>query len=108
MSYEDRLKYLGLPTLKYRRDRNDVIQVFKIMRVIDKLNVNTFFKMSRGHNFKIAKHNRTRQRANVFSQRVTNPWNSLPKECVNSETLNKFKSSLNDAWKDHPENFSYV
>ena len=84
------------------------------MNGIDKLDVNTFFKMStdsrtRGHNFKIVKQqNRTKQRASVFSQRVINPWNSLPKGCVNSDSVNKFKSSLNDAWKDHPEKFSCV
>ena len=44
------------------------------MQEIDKLDVNTFFKMStdmrtRGHNFKIVKQqNRTKQRASVFSQ----------------------------------------
>ena len=27
LSYEERLKHLGLPTLKYRRERNDMIQV---------------------------------------------------------------------------------
>ena len=34
LSYEEILKHLGLPTLKYRRDRNDVIQVY--MHGIDK------------------------------------------------------------------------
>ena len=58
LSYEERLKHFGLPTSKYRRDRNDVIQVYKIMHGIDKLDVNTFFKMStdsrtRCHKFKI-------------------------------------------------------
>ena len=114
LSYEERLKHLGLPTLKYRRERNDMIQVYKIMNGIDKLDVNTFFKMStdtrtRGHNFKITKQqNRTVQRASVFSQRVITPWNALPEKCVNSDSINKFKSSLNDAWKDHPEKFSCV
>ena len=30
-SYEDRLKKLGIPTLKYRRPRGDLIEVFKII-----------------------------------------------------------------------------
>ena len=106
------MKHLDLPALRYRQARNDVIQAFKIMQRIDKLDVNTFFKMStetqtREHNFKIAKQqNRTIQRANVFSQRVINPWNST--ECINSDSLNKLKSSLNDAWKDHPLKFSGI
>ena len=108
LSYDERLKHLGLPTLKYKRDRNNVIHVYKIMQGIDKLDVNTFFKMSsdsrtRGHKFKIVKQqNRTKQRASVFPQRVFNQWNSLPKDCVNSNTINKFMSSLKDAWKDRP------
>ena len=31
LSYEDRLKKLGTPTLKYRRLRGDLIEVFKII-----------------------------------------------------------------------------
>ena len=55
------------------------------------------FDIGTGHDFKIAKQqNRTTQRANVFSQRVINPWNPLPKERVNSDSLNKFNSSLNE------------
>ena len=42
-SYEERMKRLGLPALRYRGARNDVSQVFKIMQRIDKLDVNTFF-----------------------------------------------------------------
>ena len=114
LSYEERMKRLGLPALRYRQARNDVIQVFKIMQRTDKLDVNTFFKMSTemrtgGHSFKIVKQqNITTQRANVFSQQVIIPWNSLPTECVNSGILIKFKSSLNDAWKDQPLKFSCI
>ena len=31
LSYKERLKYLTLPTLKYRRIRGDMIEVFKIV-----------------------------------------------------------------------------
>ena len=44
----------------------------------------------------------------MFSQRVITPWNALPKKCVNSHSIHKYKSSHNDAWKDHPEKFSCV
>ena len=60
LSYEERFKHFGLSTLKYRRERNDMIQIYKVMNGIDKLDANTFFKIStdtltRGHNFKITK-----------------------------------------------------
>jgi hypothetical protein len=31
LSYENRLKTLGLPTLEYRRDRYDMIKVYKAL-----------------------------------------------------------------------------
>ena len=34
LSYEDRLKKLGIPTLKYERLRGDLIEVFKIKMAI--------------------------------------------------------------------------
>ena len=37
LSYEDRLKTLGMPSLEYRRERSDMIQVYKIMHGIDKV-----------------------------------------------------------------------
>ena len=36
LSYSERLKALGLPTLEYRRERADMIQVYKILHEIDK------------------------------------------------------------------------
>ena len=37
LSYEDRLKTLGLPSLEYRRERSNMIQAYKIMHGIDKV-----------------------------------------------------------------------
>ena len=114
LPYENRLKFLGLPTLKYRRERADVIQVFKIVKQIDNLNTELFFQKTdysktRGHNYKLRKaHNRLRIRHNVFSQRAIDAWNDLPYECVNSDSLNSFKSALNRAWKNKPGKFSSV
>ena len=42
LSYDARLKMLDLPTLKYRRFRGDMIQVYKINNV-DNINFDTFF-----------------------------------------------------------------
>ena len=101
LPYDDRLRFLGLPTLCYRRVRNDMIQVFKIMNQIDKLDKTIFFKelnqsSTRGHSQKLAKsHSRVNVRLNSFSQRVVNKWNDLTEECVQSSSLNNFKSNLN-------------
>ena len=50
-------KTLGLPTLEYRRLRADVIQVYKILNQIDRVDIDQFFTMSelstRGNSLKI-------------------------------------------------------
>ena len=111
LSYEERLRNLGLPTLNYRRCRTDMIQVYKILNKIESIPVDKFFTLADGtrtrrHKHKLVKgHNRTRHRACMFSQRVINPWNNLPSSCVESDSVNSFKSALNVAWKDHPLKF---
>ena len=106
--YEERLRILGLPTLTYRRERNDVIQIFKILNNIDKLEKDLFFKdanktTTRGHSMKLAKgHSRLNIRAKAFSQRSVNAWNSLSESCICSQTVNNFKSNLNEHWMRHP------
>ena len=42
-SYERRLKFLNLPSLKYRRCRGDLIQTYKILHSIDDLKTEDFF-----------------------------------------------------------------
>ena len=46
LSYPERLKHIGLPTLEYRRERADVMEVFKILSNTDLANKDKFFKMA--------------------------------------------------------------
>jgi len=39
MNYQDRLKQLKLPTLKFRSIRGDIIEVYKIMTNSNKINM---------------------------------------------------------------------
>ena len=52
INYTDRLKMLNLPTLKYRRKRGDLIQVFKIFNGLYDINWEDFFTLdiNRTHN----------------------------------------------------------
>ena len=57
LSYEDRLTKLGIPSLKYRRLRGDLIEVYKIITKKDiKSNCNLFLHkelVTRGNRYKL-------------------------------------------------------
>ena len=103
MRYEDRLSNTGLMKLEKRRARGDLIQVFKIIKVIDKVDYQRFFEIAttdrnhktRGHNLKIIK-GRCKYdfRKHFFSQRVVNAWNGLSQFVIDAETVNCFKNRL--------------
>ena len=89
-----------------------MVQVFKIMHDIDKVDKGKLFQMSeynttRGHSLKLfKKRSHLNVRANYFTQRVVDKWNSLPECVVTAPSLNAFKSRLNKLWKDHPFKFN--
>ena len=90
---------MGLPSLEYRRERADVIQVYKILHDMDKVDKNKLFTLSeytsiRGHSLKLFKRrSRLKIHANSFSNRVVDTWNNLPEQIVQAPSLNCFKSS---------------
>ena len=83
-----------------RRERGDLIETFKIIKGIDKVDFRTWFtidnsKRVRGHTFKLVKnHCKSNTRSCFFSQRVVNKWNGLPEEVVQAKTVNTFKNKL--------------
>ena len=44
LSYQERLKKLGQPSLEYKRERADLIEVYKIMNNIDQVEKDKCFK----------------------------------------------------------------
>ena len=111
LPYPDRLKVLNLTTLEYRRERADLIQVFKIIKGIDRIDVNTFFTMTtdsrtRGHKFKIQK---LRSRLNIrkyfFTNRIVDSWNSLPECVIEVETVDAFKNRLENFYDNNPKKY---
>ena len=46
LPYSERLKSLGLPSLEYRRERADVVEIYKIMNQIDIIDTDKFFTSS--------------------------------------------------------------
>ena len=100
MKYSDRLKFLNIPTLKCRRLRGDMIEVFKIVNCIYDDSVAPQLprvenSRTRGHAFKLNV-NRCRYDLRKFSfcNRVVNLWNTLPDYVVNSVSVNNFKNNV--------------
>lgn len=105
VSYSERLTSLNITTLYYRRKRQDLIQVFRIINGFDCLNFNTFFEYdsgrTRGNMKKLIKPRaNSSTKLNVFSHRVINSWNELPNYVVMSSTINEFKNRLNTYWSN--------
>ena len=92
--YEDRLALCQLSTLEGRELRDDLIQVFKLLKGLDQINNKNFFVLDvntsrRGHTLKVAKpHARLDIRLHSFSHRVIDCKNSLPVEIVEFQSVN--------------------
>ena len=81
LSYDDRLYQLGLWSLQERRNRTDLIELFKLVKGFSSTPWNVFFHKSennvtRGHSWKLLKNLcHCEARLQFFSQRVINCWN---------------------------------
>ena len=111
MEYGERLKALNLFSLKYRRLRGDMIEVFKILNEIDKVDLNGELDVrprTRGNLYNLRKSRcMTRNRLVSFSQRVVNHWNVLPNDVVASPSLSCFKNRLDRFYETRGIVYSY-
>jgi len=100
MPYEERLKKLGMFSLRYRRLRGDLIEVFKFVNGQHSGYLKGMFEFSRenrsrGHQHKLVmKQSRTRLRQSFFSRRVVGHWNKLPGDVATAVSLASFKIRL--------------
>jgi len=98
MSYEERLQKLKLWTLEERRNRQDLIEVFKICKGFRRIRPEELFhfddrdKGTRGHSIKLAKVRCTWDSRRHFSNRVITRWNQLDQKAVDATSINAFKS----------------
>ena len=94
MTYPERLRKLGLPTLEFRRK---MIQVYKILTGREDIDGSQFMTKSetdlRGHSQKLFKYrSRLLIRKNSFANRVVDVWNRRPEHVVSAPSVNAFKS----------------
>jgi len=108
--YREWLQILKLPSLKYRRYRGDMIEVFKIIKGIsdptcvphlDLVKLSDDVIRTRGTKYKLIQHHCCYDiRKFNFTNRVIPIWNSLSNHVVSADTVNCFKNCLDKFWSN--------
>ena len=112
-TYEEKLSEAGMITLEARRKRGDLLQAYRTFHAVDDVDPKLWFNRVQPRAGASKENpgwtrntsgalNVTRGggindfRRNFWSQRVTEPWNSLPTEVKEAESLNNFKNGIDN------------
>ena len=103
-TYEEKLKEIGMTTLKDRRTRGDMIETYKTLSGLNNVERDRWFQIQEER----ARPTRpTREATEIvdgqqtmiskgtsFTVRVVDKWNELPRAINNARTLNSFKNQF--------------
>jgi hypothetical protein len=87
-TYEERCKEVGLSTLQERRKVQDLTQVFKILKGIDRVVPEQIFG---------------RRRENQYTRQSANPWNLTKKQARTDPRLHSFGLRVVEEWNALPD-----
>ena len=99
LEYEERLRRLGYTNLELRRKRGDLIQLYKVSKGLEEVDLGV--NMGRGIGGRSHTHQIVREdcrncnlRGRFLPNRTATTWNLLPPSVVDAVTVNGFKSGL--------------
>ena len=96
--YEERLKEMALTTLEDRRERGDLINVYKMVYGMDRTGEDLLkldVRDTRGHGKKLKKERCVRNiKKYSFPHRAVELWNGLDEGTVNAASVHWFKVRL--------------
>ena len=112
LTYTQRLKYLNLPSLEYRRIRGDLIETYKILHhKYDPNTTKTLLTLvpkddqtveTRNNSLKLTKNRAEHDNFKYFfTNRINNVWNKLPYEVVTAKSTNSFKNKIDKTLKEY-------
>ena len=115
-SYEEKLESVNLTTLTERRKRGDVIEAFKTLNGINKVDKNKWFQIEQDdaratrRNTEVTEEGEKRRtnvlkeeaarlevRRNFYTVRTAKSWNKIPDAVRNQKSTNAFKNAY-DRW----------
>ena len=110
LPYPERLKILQLPTLEYRRTRQDLILIYNYVNQNILLDPHTYCTVcrnnqnmltpitsgTRGHPYRFAIQRHPTNRKKFLTARALPLWNRLQPETVTATSLNAFKSRMRE------------
>ena len=113
MPYHERLKYLGIYSLKGRRLRGDLIETYKMANKITDVEFKKLFTLTltdKTRNIEgklLLEHCKTNIRKKILSNRIVQYWNGLPEHYKFSDSTNSFKNLLDNEWNLRDLFFEY-
>ena len=114
LPYVERLKYLKLSTLRFRRCRGDMIETYKLLtHRYDNRNGLPLLQLdsndhTRGNDMKLVKnHVRYDMRKYFFTCRIINLWINLPAHVIHASSVNDFKNKLDAYWSTQEMMYNY-
>ena len=113
LNYRQHLKFLNLPTLAFRRNRGNMIEVYKILtgkydptlpRILHR-NINS---TTRGNPLKLCTYRPTYDLCKYnFTVRVISLWISLPTHVITAVSVDSFKNRLDMFCANEEAHFDY-